>query len=168
MLLTQGAASQGGDYRAAPERFLRQEYSHGAFGVFSQNLRALDQLGRILRIPESVIPNTQSLQNRLGHRARSAECSISDISGVINQKQNRDLILQERAHDPITAIEKTAVLHDRCTLFADEICTGTNADPLFFAAERNVYHLRVALRLSEQVGKIDVRKRCHEINTCAF
>jgi hypothetical protein len=59
------------------------------------------------------------------------------------------LILQQRAHDAVTAIEKSAILHDRRALFADQIGAGANPDPLFFAAERNVCHLRVAFHLGE-------------------
>src|ERR1041384_2524754 len=113
------SGSQRRHDRAAPEGFLRQKHRHRPLRVFSENLRALDELRRIHGVAQNVVANSQSLQYGFGHGSRSAEGAIADISGIRDQQQNWNLILQQRAHDAVTTIKKSAVLHDRRAFFAE-------------------------------------------------
>ena len=75
-----------------------------------------------------------------------------------------DLILQQRADDRVVAVEKSAVLHNRGALLADQIGAGANADPFFLAAERHVDNLTIFVDFAQDVGEIDVRQRGDEID----
>ena len=76
--------------------------------------------------------------------------------------------MQQRANDRIIAVEKSAVLHNRGALLADQIGAGANADPFFLATQRHVENIPVVFYLVQQAGEIDIRQRRNEIDTRAF
>ena len=119
-------------------------------------------------VAHNVVANTEGLQHRLCHAARGAESPVADIAGVIDQEQQRDLILEQRTDDGVIAIEKTAVLHNRRALLSHQVRAGANADSLFFPAKRHVNEISIFFNLTQQVRQVYVRQRRDEINPCAL
>lgn len=115
-------------------------------------------------VTHNVITNTEGLQHRLCHGPRRAESPVADIAGVINQEQQRNLILEQRADDGIIAIEKPAVLHNCRALLSHQVRAGTNADSLFFPAKRHVKEISILLNFAQQVRQVDIRQRRDEID----